>query len=208
MAKQYVSPADAAKLYNCSPPAILKQMKAPRGKLCAAVVIVDGKKRIDLKHAAAKEYRKEHRRSQKEVDSGTVETTGGVGVELESEIRTYLDYTVRDVVDRYGTMELFASLLAAAYKIEQIHAQRLASDRSTGKLISREFVKKHVLGLVERSNQRLLTDMPTKLASEVHTMCDTDATVEEVQQVIQDAVSRELKTVKGDVAKEIKRATD
>ena len=183
-------------------------MKGPRGKLAAAVVEIDGKKRINLQHPAAKEYRKEYRRSQKEVESGVIETTGGVGIEVEAEIRTYLDYTVRDVVELYGTMELFASLLAAAYKIEQIHAQRLASDRSTGKLISREFVKKHVLGLVERTNQRLLTDMPTKLASEVHTMCDTDATVEEVRHVIEDAVSRELKTVKDAVKEKIRDATD
>ena len=74
--------------------------------------------------------------------------------------------------------------------------------------MARTFVKQHVLGMVERVFQRLLADMPAKLASEVHTMCDTGATLEEVQQAIHDAVARELKTLKKDTTKEIKRAKD
>jgi hypothetical protein len=103
-------------------------------------------------------------------------------------------------------MAQFKDLLAAADKIEGIHAKRLAADKSTGELIAREYVRKHVLGLVEAISQRLLTEAPVKIAYETHGRCQTGATVEQVQTIVQDAISRELKTAKRDVTKAIKNA--
>ncbi len=209
MAKRYKTLDEAAIHYKVTRAAVAHQTKEPKGKLAAALVMVAGKKRINMDHAAAKAWVPSRRVARAPPDSSAdVEAASGGGLEIEEEIRKYWDYTLRHIIERYGTMPIFASMLQAADKVESINARRLDSDRKTGELISREFVKKHILGLVEQIFQRMLAEMPVKLASEVHTMCATGATLEEVQQSIHDAVSRELRTIKKDTTKEIKRARD
>lgn len=211
MASRYIGQSPAAKIYACTIPAIAAAMKPGKGLFDAVVQIGEGRK-IDMEHPAALEYRKAHRMRIKEPDPipPTVQNTmgGRAGTAIEGEIRKYWDYTLGQIVDKFGTMPAFASMLQAADKVESIHARRLEADRKTGELISREFVKKNILSLVERVFQRLLAEMPVGLATEVHTMCSTNATLEEVQQAIHDAVSRELKTLKRDTKREIKRAKD
>ncbi len=209
VAKQYKTLDEAAKHYKVTRAAVAHQTKKPKGKLADALVMVAGKKRIDMGHAAAKAWVPTRRVARAPPDSSEdIESASGGGLEMESEVRRYWDYTLRQIIERYGTMPIFASMLQAADKVESINARRLDSDRKTGELISRDFVKKHILGLVEQVFQRMLADLPVTLASEVHTMCATDATLEEVQQAIHDAVSRELRTIKKDTTKEIRRARD
>ena len=211
MASRYIGQSAAAKIYACTVPAIAAAMKPGKGLFDAVVQIGSGRK-IDMEHPAALEYRKAHRMRVKGSDPvpPTVSNTmgGRAGAAIEGEIRKYWDYTLGDIVAKFGTMPAFASMLQAADKVESIHARRLEADRKTGELISRGFVKKNILGLVEQIFQRLLAEMPVSLATEVHTMCSTGATLEEVQQAIHDGVARELKTIKRDAKKEIKRAKD
>jgi hypothetical protein len=168
---------------------------------------------IDLNNEAAKAYRAEHR------VTGEVGPARVIDVEeepaepppttaaLEDQIRAYWGHTLREIVDQHGTIAAFYTLLQAGDKIESIHAKRLAADKSTGELISREYVSKHVLSILEKINQRLLTEMPIKLSYEIHGKCSTGASAEDVQESIKAAISRELKSAKRDTIRAIKNAT-
>lgn len=184
-----------------------------KGKaLYPATVSKGGKTFIDLKHSAAETWRLEYRVEDPDDVAREISDPGADTIvpasELEPEIRAYGEYTLNQIVSKFGTRAAFKDVLSSIDKIESIHQKRLASDKSTGELINRDYVRRHVLGLVERVFQHLQTSMPVKLGYEVHGMCQTGATVEEVKEVIQKAVSRELKAVKKDTQKAIKNASD
>ena len=200
MSRRYRTFSQWAKTAGCTPAAVTKATK-PGNKLHGSVVERDGKKMIDTEAPAAMKWRPQHRAPQPE----EVEEIAPV---LEAKLRKYMDFTLTEIIDKFGTMELFSSLLTAVGKIETIHAQRLKADQSTGELIPREFVRQHVLGLLERVFLRVQTDLPTTLASEVHTMCANGATIEQLEELIREGVSSELQTVKVDTVKKIKRAGD
>lgn len=201
---RFVNFTRAAEFFVCTPPAITKAVRVG-GVLHSAVVEINEKRKINLHHPDAQNWRQAERLAAEQVD---VPTMTGVDPVLEEKVRKYLDYTVRDILNKFGTMKLWADLLTAADKIEKIHSQRLQSDRSTGELISRRYVKTRVLGMYERIFLELLSDLPTTLASEVHNMCEIGGTLEEVQQTIHNSLSRAIATVKDDTVKEIRNATE
>lgn len=203
---RYLGPSDASDFFGVTPGAITRAMRG-NGRLAKAVVLRDGKRRIDMEHAAAKAYRKGKRPAAKDsapppiVESDIVERKP-----LERKIRKYRKMTLDQILRDYGTLPEFADVVRAQKDIEAIHAHRLKSDQSTGELIPRAFVRTSIIGMVERVNLRLLNDLPASLSGEVFSACQTGATLEEVQELIHDAVSKELKSLKKDTEKEIRRA--
>lgn len=204
---QYLNQTQAARVYQCDPKAIRNAMS--KGKaLHAATVERNGRRYVNMNHRAAKAYRAEYRIADPDEAARTVEPSARgeeTPADIPEEIRECWSWTLEDIIRKCGTRQAFAHLLAAADKIESIHSKRLDSDKKTGDLISREFVQKHVVGLIERVFQRLLTDAPVKLSYEVFGLCETGATVEQVQDAIKAGLSRELKTIKRDTAKALKK---
>lgn len=179
--------------------------------LFPATVARQGKTLLDTEHKAAKAWRKEYRIKAPKSVAKVIDTPEprNMGLtDIEEEIRAYWTWTLEDIVRKCGTMPVFATLLQAADKIEAIHLRRLQADKQTGELISREYVSRNVMSLIERIFQRLLTETPVSLAFEVHGKCETGATTEQIQQAIHDALSRELRTIKADTKKAIRDATD
>ena len=115
--------------------------------------------------------------------------------------------TLDELLKRYGTLAIFKDLVTAQDKIEGIYAKRLSADKSTGELIEREYVRKHVLGLIEATNQRMLTEVPQNLGIRIHGLCQTGASPEQCQELLQNGISRELKSIKQDVQRSIKNAS-
>ena len=200
----------ASEYFNCTRRNIGERIKEGE-RLYPATVMVGKKRMIDLTHPVAQKYRVAERASKlptPEPTSGKGNQSGTRDLEVADEIRAFLDWTVRKVIDVHGTMGAFKDLLSAAKTIEEIHAKRMDSDRRTGELIARDYVKRHVLSLIERVFQRLLEETPVKLSYEIHGLCSTGATIEQVQEAIKAAISRELKAIKTDVVKAIRNASD
>ena len=210
MAKRYLNQVEAGDLYGCKRQTVGAAMK--KGKaLYAATVKRDGVRLVDIKHPAAKAYRAGHRVTNSRATARTIDTPAPSRMtanDVEEDIRAYWDWTLKQIFQKCGTLAAFAQLLTAAHKIESIHAQRLDSNKKTGDLISRDYVSRNVFGLIEAVFQRLLTEAPVRLSLEVHGRCETGATLEEIQQVIKDAIARELKTIKRDATKAIKDASE
>lgn len=211
MAKdRYINQTQAADLYVCSRVAI-RNMMAPGKALHPATVKRDGRRYIDIEHPAAKAYRVAERIENPRETARTIDTPQPreMGPEdIEKDIRDYWDWTLGDIIKKCGTMARFEAFLKSGLTIETIYARRLESDKKTGELISREYVHKHVLGLLERVFQRLLSEVPVSLALEVHGRCQKGATNEEIEEAIHDRISSELSTVKKDTKKAIRDATD
>ena len=52
----------------------------------------------------------------------------------------------------------------------------------------------------------MLSDMPAKLAQDMHAACENGATIEALQLTIEEAVGGEIRTIKDDTKKAIRRA--
>lgn len=198
--KRYLNQSEASRVYACTTNTVNKAI-APGKQLHPAVVKRDGMKLIDMQHPAAKAYRASHRVDVAKADAAARDVSN----ELPEKIRECWDLSLGEIFTRYGSLGAFKDVLTATDKIEAIQARRVDSDRKAGDLISRVYVKRHVMGLVEQVFQRLLTDMPVRLAMEIHGICSTGATMEDVQQRLHDGVSRELKTLKRDARSKVKR---
>ena len=183
-----------------------------KGKaLHPATVTRDGKRLVDMKHPAAKAWRAGSRIANPTETAVTRDTPQPQDMQphdVDENIRDYWDWTLKQVIQKCGSVPAFYQLLQAVEKIESIHAKRLDSNKKTGDLIARDYVSCNVFGLIERVFQRLLAEAPVRLSLEVHGRCETGATVEDIQQVIKEGISRELKTVKRDAKKAIKDAND
>lgn len=207
MADRYLNQTKAALIYGCKRQAIREAMQ--KGKALHAAVVFNKKTKrdeIDMKHPAAVAYRREYRTDLGEVEEEESTPEIDAAATLPPEIRKAMDMTLRDVIDRYGMIDAFAKLLTAAEKIENIHAKRLDSDKKTGELTSRKFVEDHMFGLVEQVFQRLLTDLPATLSYKVHGQCSTGAAVETIQETIRAGVTVELRNIKTDMKKLLKKA--
>ena len=202
MAVRLVNQSDAAKIYACTPQSIRTAL-SPGRPLYGALRIdpVTKMKWVDMNDPAAKAYRQAER---VDPDAPVPEPEAA---KLPAKIRECYEMTLRQVFEQHGSMAIFKDLLLSIKIVEDIHAKRLDADKRTGELIERAFVKQHVLGLVDRIHRRMLAELPVGLSYVVHGKCSTGGTVEEIQQLIKDAVSRELKTVKKDTRNAIRKAT-
>lgn len=197
--------SEAARIYDCTPPAIRKAME-PGGALAKAVKKKGAKRYIDSEHAQALAYRSEHR-----VLGATGAPTNAVSstdADIPEDIRKVWDWTIERVFAECGSVAAFDKLMAGIERVENIHAKRMTADRLAGDLVSRDFVRKHVFGLVEQLSQRLLNDLPITLSYVVHGKCKTGASAEDIQQAIRTGITREIKSAKADVTKEIKNAAE
>lgn len=125
---------------------------------------------------------------------------------LPPKVRDCLDWTLRDIIEKCGTWVAFKDLLQATKTIEEIQSKRLDSDKKSGELIEREYVRQHVLSLIESLSMRLLSDLPPTLAIRVHASAASGATIEDLQALIRQALEREVKGAKKKTRERIRDA--
>lgn len=215
--KRHLTQREAAKVFGVSEQRVGQILK-PGGLLEGAACMVSGRRVVDMFHSDAVSYLARRRGAapvapppppMPTLPLSTAEFAPSSLKEMkhQDEIRECWGMTVGEVIGKYGSLPAFADLMKGMDKVESIQARRFDTQRKSGELISREFVKKQILGLVERTNQRLLTDLPATLASDVLTMCENGTTREALTEEIKRHLSRELLVAKNDTRKAIKRAT-
>jgi hypothetical protein len=222
MAKKLLSKADFARVAEVSKQAVGKAMK--EGKLQAAVV----GDRVDMMHPDAVTYLKRPRRGsvrrasdletvkQKLTDSSTdpAPTSDGNGASAGEllvtdtglDISRYADMTLRDLVDRFGSVRALKDWLEALKKIEDIREKRLNNEEVQRQLISRELVKTHVFGFLEAGNRRLLGDTPKTIARRLYSLARSDAPIEEGEKLVREIIGSQLNPQKERVSKLLREA--
>ena len=222
MAQKLLSKADFARVADVSKQAVGKAMR--EGKLKAAVV----GDRIDMMHPNAVTYLKRPRPytrrpkadpksvKQKLTDSSsdgnpTSTTNGGSAVELlvtdtGLDISRYADMTLRELVDRFGSVRALKDWLEALKKIEDIREKRLNNEEVQRALISRELVKTHVFGFLEAGNRRLLGDTPKTIARRLYALARSDQPIEEGEKLVREIIGSQLNPQKERVSKLLREA--
>jgi hypothetical protein len=208
-----------ARIAGVSKMAIGKAMK--EGALKPAAV----GDRVDMLHPAAVAYVKKHesrRRRDLEPKVSTNDTSSTDGAKTSNgngapqrdslvtdtglDISRYADMTLRELVDRFGSVRALKDWLEALKKIEDIREKRLNNEEVQRQLISRELVKTHVFGYLDAGNRRLLGDTPKTIARRLYGLARSDAPIEEAEKLVREIIGSQLDPQKQRVAKILREA--
>lgn len=80
-------------------------------------------------------------------------------------LRQYLEWTLIDLINTFGTDALFVDWLNAVNKIETISEKRLKNETAEGRLVSRELVDRYVIGAFNECHLKLMQDGAKSIAS-------------------------------------------
>lgn len=141
----------------------------------------------------------------KAVDAAAAVSASPSDYAQPTDVSTLLELPLREVLDRYQSVQGFADWLDIRKSIADTHRVESRNLRDDGQLISRELVKQSVLGLVENQNLRLLENAPRKARIGVLALAEARAPAEEVEAEIRRAISSELTLAKRQVANALKR---
>ncbi len=225
-----VSRAELARLAKVSGAAITKACKKQLAPAC-----LNGG-RVDLDHPATRAYlnskgvtapgptRKAEpppkpatkatasRRKREETEANAPETDEDriraalVRGEKPEDIEALASWTLRDFIDKFGSIRSANDWLDARKKIAEIREKDLKNEERDGTLIERELVKTHVFGAIEAANRRLLTDSPKTISRRLYALARSGADIEEAERVVREIVSSHLKPVKTSAARVLRNA--
>ena len=122
------------------------------------------------------------------------------------DISRYADMTLRELVDRFGSVRALKDWLEALKKIEDIREKRLNNEEVQRQLISRELVKTHVFGFLEAGNRRLLGDTPKTIARRLYALARSDQPIEEGEKLVREIIGSQLNPQKERVSKLLREA--
>ncbi len=218
--RRLVSRAELARLAGVTPAAITKACKHG-----LAPARVDD--RIDLDHEAAKAYLASRRKAPAKPRPSAepkepVKRTGRRGAEpppipidaaqaeaanaVINGVGSYMDLTLTELIERFGTVRQFKDWLEALKKIEDIRSARLDNDAAEGRLIDRELVKTHMFGAFEAQNRRLLMDMPKTATRLIYASAQNGTSIEEAEAKLRKLIESQLQAVKSKAMRVLKHA--
>lgn len=117
------------------------------------------------------------------------------------------DHTLHQIVQRYGTIRSYKDLLEANEKRERALKNHLDNEQRRGELIERELVRKHVVGLIDGTNKRLLGDAAKTIASRVSSMARGGSPIEDMERAVRDIISSQIVPTKRKVSRTLREST-
>ncbi|MCK5640539.1 MAG: hypothetical protein KAJ19_07065 [Gammaproteobacteria bacterium] len=105
------------------------------------------------------------------------------------------ELTLEQVFNEFGTVGSLLDYLKAIKEIEYVEEKRNKKLKFRGDLVDRERAGK-LFSIVNEIFTRLVDDLPTNLAGEIHTMLEGDPTTEEIEELIRSECSNFLKSGK------------
>ena len=120
--------------------------------------------------------------------------------EVPKEMASIANFTVREVVTRFGSDFKFLEWLKALKMIEEVVEKNHNNAVREGKLIEREFVRNHVIGMIEALHQRLLTDFPRVLVAKLVEAHEAGHRATQLEDLATMQLKEELGSVKQDAA--------
>lgn len=125
-------------------------------------------------------------------------------VEIPEDIQSFLDYTLLELIEKFGTDTRFSDWLNATQKIENINEKRLKNAATKGKLISRELVRVGVIDEFNSVHLRLLKDGAKNIAGGVISKCSGGAEIAEIEMFISGILGSFIKPVKAKIIRNLK----
>lgn len=125
-------------------------------------------------------------------------------INIPEDIQAFVGFTLRELIDKFGTDTRFVDWLSATQKIEAINEKRLKNAQTKGELISRELVKNGVIDTFNAAHLRLLKDGAKSIAAGVISKHAGGAELSEVEAYVSDILGSFIKPVKGKITRVLK----
>lgn len=165
----------------------------------------DKRRRADLKPEVSSNDTSSTDRAQTSNGNG-VPRRDSLVTDTGLDISRYADMTLRELVERFGSVRALKDWLEALKKIEDIREKRLSNEEVQKQLISRELVKTHVFGYLDAGNRRLLGDTPKTISRRLYALARSDQPIEEGEKLVREILGSQLKPQKERVSKLLREA--
>jgi hypothetical protein len=116
------------------------------------------------------------------------------------------DLTLKQIVDKYGTVRAYQKILEAHVKKEQALKNRIANAIKLGDLIERGLVSQHIFAFADAVFKRLLSDVPKTSARRSYELCQSGSPVEEAERAIRDNLTSQLSPLKATAERVLRNA--
>jgi hypothetical protein len=159
------------------------------------------KKKADVKQAAKEASERK----------GTTSPDNGPQVPpdpVPEDMRAYADYTLRQIIEKFGTITNFNDVLRATKTIEEINEKATKNRLRRGELIERDYVAGSIFSLLDVAFKRLVTDVPKTTGAEVLAIVEEggDSLGVRLEAVIRDANSKAIKATKEQILRRLENA--
>jgi hypothetical protein len=166
-------------------------------------------RRVDADHPAAIEYLQNQQTTPIEMtpeERDMFEKWAPGTPQTASDIARVKNKSIVEVVKQHGTQFQYFEWLKALKLIEDVTTSKLKNEQTTRGLISRELVEGHVMGLIDASWRKLLTDSAKNIAHRTHSLVKSGAEPEELEAAVREILSSQLKALKTKAIKTLKNA--
>lgn len=124
------------------------------------------------------------------------------GIEAAEQIDQFLDMSLRDIIDKFGTATRFIDWLKAVKEIENIREKRLKNDERESKMVPRPLMDL-VVGAFERCFSLQLNDASKTIAARLYSYAKAGRTVEDATQLVEDQIGAPIKDAKRKIGQAI-----
>lgn len=127
-------------------------------------------------------------------------------LQIPEDIRELANWSLRDLVTKFGTDVAFLDFLKATKAIEDIYEKRIKNAKSSGELVDRAQIKIGVIEPINTAHVKLLTDGAKTIAVRTKAMLDAGRDLGEVEEFITQQISSFIKPMKARVARGLNNA--
>jgi hypothetical protein len=116
-------------------------------------------------------------------------------VDIPDNIQAFADWTLREIIVRFGSDAMFVDFLKALKEIESINEKRLKNAQTERTLVSRELVE-IIIDVVDSAMRKLLTAGSKKIARMAYNMTKAGEEIEAIEDEVKDQVGQYVKNIK------------
>lgn len=124
---------------------------------------------------------------------------------LPTDIRRMAHMTLDELVTVFGTDKDFYEWLKASKTIEEIFERRIKSASTIGELVSRDIVKKGIVGPIDTFSRNMLSDGVKTIQQDMRARISSGESPEECEAVLQKTISGFLRRMKDRINRELER---
>lgn len=119
-------------------------------------------------------------------------------------VEEYLNYTLQEIIQRFGTDLVFNEYLKAVEKIEVIQDKRLKNAATEGRLIARDLVHVGLIDPINSAHVRLMTDGAKTLVADIIGKHESGESMELIEKSTSDIIGSFIKPVKNKIKRALK----
>lgn len=126
--------------------------------------------------------------------------------DIPEDLRAFADFTLRELVMRFGTDTAFLDWLKATKAIEDVHEKRLKNAEKEGTLISRDLVKRSIIDTVDSAHRKMMTDGAKTISVRIVAMVNAGSGKQEVEDLVAEQIGSFIRPAKAKMERVLRNA--